>query len=44
MPGDWKHQPWCPQPTGHPGDCWVANNKALGIEPGPAIVIEEVSR
>ena len=34
-PGTWRHTDWCPTPTGHPGDCWRENNRALGILPIP---------
>lgn len=42
MPASWRHTEWCKTPTGHPGDCWMENNRVLGIKPGPAITIEEV--
>ena len=42
-PGTWRHTDWCPTPTGHRGDCWVENNRALGIEPGPAMVIVDAT-
>jgi hypothetical protein len=41
-PGSWRHADFCKTPTGHAGDCWAENNRALGIEPGPAITIVEV--
>jgi hypothetical protein len=42
-PGTWRHTDFCPTPSGHHGDCWRENNRVLGIEPGPAITIVDVS-
>jgi hypothetical protein len=41
-PASHKHTDFCPKPTGHPGDCWEASNRARGIKPGPAITVKEV--
>jgi hypothetical protein len=42
-PGTWRHADFCKTPSGHPGDCWEENNRVLGIKPGPAITIVDVS-
>jgi len=35
MPGSWRHQDWCPTPSGHEGDCWAESNRVKGILPIP---------
>ena len=42
-PGSWRHQDWCPSPSGHDGDCWQADRRAKGLpDTEPAITIKVV--
>jgi hypothetical protein len=42
--GTHRHTDWCPTPTGHEGDCWVENNRVLGIKPGPGITVVDLTK